>query len=64
MLGNFANSSASVACDTKDSNGESLYAGIAKYSVMLFNDCVLTTILMFNAIKMYGISDPILSVKT
>jgi len=32
MLGNFAKSSASVASDTKDNNGESLCAVSVKYS--------------------------------
>lgn len=35
MLGNFAKSSASVASDTKDNNGESLCAVSVKYSIML-----------------------------
>lgn len=35
MLGNFAKSSASVASDTKDNNGESLCVVSVKYSIML-----------------------------
>ena len=60
MLGNFAKSSASVASDTKDNNGESLCAVNVKYNDVQFTllGCILTTILISNTIERYGISDP------
>jgi len=60
MLGNFAKSSASVASDTKDNNGESLCAVNVKYNDVQFTllGCILTTILISNAIERYRISDP------
>ena len=41
MLGNVAKSSASVASDTKDNNGESLCAVSMKYCIMLNQLCTI-----------------------